>query len=231
MTKICAIHQPNFLPWLPYFDKISQADVFVFLDEVDYPKSSKSMGSWCNRVKIKMNRQDLWFSCPVVRESGTQLIKNMKINYDEIHFKKWLSTLRCAYGKNDNFDQIWGMLEEAYKENHSYLADFNVSLISKICVQLKVKTNFVRQSYLVQNNLQSNDMLIDLCKQVGASSYLSGMGSMDYMDGNKFTASGIDVQYQSQLYRSDIEEMKKYSVLHFLMTTDPRKWQEFNAKI
>ncbi|MEI6188212.1 MAG: WbqC family protein, partial [Alphaproteobacteria bacterium] len=88
--SICAIHQPNFLPWLPYFDKISKADTFIFLDEVDYPKSGNSMGSWCNRVKILMNKDEIWFSIPVIRQSGIQKIKTVEINYKEFNISKVL---------------------------------------------------------------------------------------------------------------------------------------------
>jgi hypothetical protein len=72
--RLCAIHQPNFFPWLGYFDKINRADVFVFLDQVAYPKSGSSMGSWCNRVKINIAGVASWISCPVVREHGPQSI-------------------------------------------------------------------------------------------------------------------------------------------------------------
>lgn len=99
---VCAIHQPNFMPWLPYFDKISKADKFVFLDKVAYPKSGNSMGSWTNRVKINMNGQAVWFSCPVVRESGVQLIDYVNINYSNFFLDKMMRTLECAYGSYSN---------------------------------------------------------------------------------------------------------------------------------
>ena len=69
-VRVCAIHQPNFFPWLGYFEKIKRADVFVFLDHVHYPKSGNSMGSWTNRVKINISAHAKWISCPVVREHG-----------------------------------------------------------------------------------------------------------------------------------------------------------------
>lgn len=33
-----SIHQPQYLPWVPYFRKIEQSDLFIFLDNVDFQK-------------------------------------------------------------------------------------------------------------------------------------------------------------------------------------------------
>jgi len=228
--KICSIHQPNFIPWLPYFDKIAKSDVFIFLDEVSYPKSGNSMGSWCNRVNICMNNNDLWFSCPVVREHGAQIIKSVKINYKKINFDKWLLTLRCAYGRYANFEIILKIIEEVLNEKHIFLADFNISFIKKICNLLNRKSIFFRQSDLKSCALSSNELLVDLCKQVGASHYLSGVGALDYMDSKKFSESQVEIVYQSTNYANYIDQIKKYSILHFLITTEQRKWKKFNAE-
>jgi hypothetical protein len=36
---IVAIHQPEHLPWLGFFNKIDQADLFVLLDVVQFRKN------------------------------------------------------------------------------------------------------------------------------------------------------------------------------------------------
>ncbi len=46
---IVAIHQPNFFPWLGYFDKIARCDHFVLLDHVQFQKTG---GVWSNRVRM-----------------------------------------------------------------------------------------------------------------------------------------------------------------------------------
>ena len=48
---IVAIHQPHYLLWIGYFDKIDRADVFVPLDNVQYRKDE-----WQNRNRIKTSQ-------------------------------------------------------------------------------------------------------------------------------------------------------------------------------
>lgn len=225
---ICAIHQPNFIPWLPYFDKIAQSDLFIFIDQVAYPKSGKSMGSWCNRVKIDMHGHDIWFSCPLVRESGVQVIDTVKINYDNFNFSKWMYTLECAYNRYANFNIIKKIIVDAYEKKYNLFADFNIHLIKKICCLLKINTVFVRQSEISVSS-SSNQMLVDLCKKVNATKYLSGLGAIDYMDNSLFAKNNIEVIYQNQIYKHSINQLKKYSIIHYLITTNMENWENFNA--
>lgn len=71
--KKVAIHQPNYLPWLGFFDKMSRSDVFVILDDVQFPKGAP--GTWISRARIAMNGQRRWLSVPIRRSSGLQIIE------------------------------------------------------------------------------------------------------------------------------------------------------------
>jgi hypothetical protein len=62
---VVAIHQPNFLPWLGFFDKLARADVFVLLNSVQFPRTSK--GTWINRVKLLVGGEARWATVPIVR--------------------------------------------------------------------------------------------------------------------------------------------------------------------
>src|SRR5688572_16171324 len=110
--RICAIHQPNFFPWLGYFDKIRRADVFVFLDNVAYPKSGSGAGSWVNRVRIAIDGAPTWVGCPIRREHGTQLIREVRIDDRQPWRKKLLRTLEVNYGRARNYVSVMPVLEK-----------------------------------------------------------------------------------------------------------------------
>ena len=224
----CSIHQPNFFPWMPYFDKIAMSDIFIFLDAVAYPKSGNSMGSWCNRVKISTNEQNIWFSCPTLRESGPQLIKDVRINTSLLNTEKILKTLKYAYGKKENYKKLNEIILSMFlNSNWDLLADFNIYVIKKISELLGLKTTFIRQSDLNSSQLSSNEMLIDLCTQVKANEYLSGSGAKAYMMNNLFHEHGIAIKYQELDFT-----YKKYnlSILNYLFEIEQEKWWSFNAK-
>lgn len=218
----CAIHQPNFFPWKPYFNKIKQVDIFVFLDNVAYPKSGNSMGSWVNRVKLDMHGQDIWFSCPVVRESGTQIIKDVRIKENTPWIEERLNTIRHAYTKSKNFSIVYPLLQELFSESHSCLATWNEYCIKKICEHLHLKTKFIRQSEL--NTVHaSTHLLVEICKKVGADVYLSGQGAVAYQEEPIFRENKITLQYQD-FAQSNSQTLSPFSIIHHLMNCNPEDW-------
>ena len=217
---ICAIHQPNFFPWLGYFDKIKNADVFVFLDRVQYPKSSKSMGSWCNRVKLNVGGKDEWVSCPVKREQGVQIIDNVLIK-DELPWRKnLLEILDANYKTAPNFKETYSLLEKLLQFKTNNLADFNVQAIQYLSEYLGLKTKFVRQSSLPPMQETSNEMLIKICQHLNAETYMCGNGADGYQDDKMFKDSGITLSYQNfqvKCYGNSETFIPGLSVIDWLM--------------
>ena len=214
---LCAIHQPNYFPWLGYFDKIQRADIFVFMDDVDLPKTGS--GNWPNRVKINMQNNAQWFGCPVNKKTSNGRIKDVLIG----NVPKWqikaLKTLKINYAKAPNFQAALELLEPLLMNPTLCLSDYNTHAIVAISKVLGFKTKFVWQSELGTSQ-SSTDVLIEICKAVGASAYLAGGGAGGYQDDNKVQASGIELVFQNfspEPYGDPKSYIAGLSVIDYLM--------------
>lgn len=218
--KVCAIHQPNFFPWTGYFDKIERSDTFVFLDKVDYPKSGSSMSSWCNRVKININGNGNWISCPVVREHGPQLINSVKIS-DSRDWKKELErALYQNYKNSVNFEEVYNLITTLLGFESNLLADFNINCIKTIAEYIGLNTRFIRQSELPQLDSTSTRRLVEISKQIGADAYLYGGGASNYQENYVFIQAGIKLisqDYVPKPYGDLAKFIPGLSIIDWLM--------------
>lgn len=195
--RVCAIHQPNFFPWLGYFDKIQRADVFVFLDRVQYPKSGSSMSSWCNRVRINVNGAPSWIACPVIRERGVQLIDTVRINNTRCWQDDIRKTLEAGYRKAPGFSAAFTVVDSLLRYETDSLADFNVNAVRTLADYLDCHTEWLRQSALPPMTDTSTERLVAICRSVQADAYLCGGGSSDYLEEAAFERGGLRLRYQN----------------------------------
>ena len=194
--KIVAIHQPNFFPWLGYFDKIMHADTFVFLDQVAYPKSGSGAGSWVNRVKILVQGMPAWITCPIVRAHGTQLIHAVRIDDRQPWRKKLLKTLEMNYKKAGHFESSRDWLQSLILHETDMLAEYNIHSIKQIVAALGIDRHFTVQSKLGAQKA-STELLVEITCKTSGSCYLCGGGSGGYQEDDKFASAGIKVKYQN----------------------------------
>ena len=188
---ICSIHQPNFFPWLGYFDKIARSDVFVFLNQVDYEKSGHSMQCYTNRVAIRDNKNEKkYIHCPVVREHGPQRIDTVIIKSDidwksEI-FNSLMEGYECAPYRKESFE----LLEEIFNTKTQFLSEFNIRAIKTILDSLGIGTRLVRQDEL-NTSYHSTELLAEITSKVGCDRYLYGGGGHKYQQQEYFDKWGI----------------------------------------
>ena len=193
---ICAIHQPNFFPWLGYFNKIERADVFVFLDNVDYPKSSKTMSTWSNRVAVLLNGAKQWINCPVIREEGKQKICTVKINNSYDWRTKLIRTLEYNYKKSRHYHEVSEFIYDLIGYHTEYLADYNCYIIEEIVKKIRLGGgNIVRQSKMSTCGA-STELLIEITQMVGCDSYMCGGGAAGYQQDERFQEEKIKLLYQ-----------------------------------
>lgn len=220
MTVLVAIHQPNFFPWLGYFDKMRRADVFIFLDAVDYPRSgSGGMGSWTNRVRLNIQGEARWITCPVKRVDLGTPISKVLIDDGQPWRKKLLRTLEANYRKAPRYAATMSLVEPLLRSAESNLVTFNIAAIEAIAATLGVKTRFVLQSNL-ESEGKATELLASLVKAAGGDAYLAGGGAGGYQEDGVFSAHGLELVYQNFVPRpyGDAEHfIPGLSVIDYLM--------------
>jgi hypothetical protein len=121
---VVAIHQPNFFPWLGYFDKIARADVFVFLDGVRFPKNS-----WVNRVRLNIQDEGRLVTCPIRRATTSGPICEVRIDDDKPWRDKLLKTLETNYRRAARFGRAMSLIEPLIRSEEIRLAEFNIAAV------------------------------------------------------------------------------------------------------
>lgn len=220
MPGLVAIHQPNFFPWLGYFDKIRRADVFVLLDAVAYPRAgSGGMGSWCNRVRLAVQGEARWVTCPLRRTPLGAPIRAVEIDDTQPWRAKLLRTLDVNYSKAPQFATCMAIIEPLIRAPESNLASFNIHVIEAVAAHLGLSVHFIRQSTLSYSG-RATDLLVSLVKAVGGSAYLSGDGAGGYQRDELFAENGlgfIKQDFSAEPYGEPSRFIPGLSVIDYLM--------------
>lgn len=190
---IVGIHQPAYLPWLGYFDRIASVDLFIYLDTVQFQK-----GSFQNRNKILVANGPAWLTVPVETAGmlETNILKETRIRDDQPWRAKHLGSLRAAYGRAPMFTEIMAKIEPFYLRPWQRLADLCWDMLAEFNRILGIRTRIVKASELGEVAGKKSDLVRDLCLRVGATGYLSGSQGREYLDLHSFDAAGIPVRFQ-----------------------------------
>lgn len=192
--KVVAIHQPNFFPWLGFFDKLARSDVFILMDNVQYPKKG---GGWGNRVQLIINGQAAWVTMPVVRSyHGTRLIRDMQINDSTPWREKLLKAIQTNYARSPFFDQIFPLFENLVDNPTNNLANYNEAAIRATATALGLDASKLVLGSTLDVAGEATDLLISVTRAVGGTGYLCGGGADNYQENNKFVQARIGLIYQ-----------------------------------
>ena len=186
-----AIHQPHYLPWLGYLAKWAAADVFVFLDTVQYEKNG-----WQNRNRIKTAVGARWLTVPVRVHLGTP-IADVAVDREQPWASRHLQTLEQAYARAPHWRTHCDALAALYTPPWERLAPVAIASAEWLGRAIGVTTPVRLASSLGVDDADPTGRLIALCHAVGADTYLAGGHGARYMEGKRFAEAGIRVLYQS----------------------------------
>ena len=152
---IATIHQPQYIPWPSYFDKILQSDIFVLLDDVQFQKNG-----FQNRNKIKTPQGAQWLTMPIKHSFG-QLINEVEIYSNESKIKHLIS-LQMNYKKAPYFSEIYVLVSSVLSKDNKFISNISIELIVKILSYIGYKGEVVNSSdFGVQS--KGSRLILDLC--------------------------------------------------------------------
>lgn len=212
------IHQPQFLPWLGYLDKIDQADLFIMLDTVQFKKNE-----WQNRNRIRTAKGWQWLTVPVLQHFG-QRIDEVLLNPTATWKAQHLRALDMHYARAPYRNRYLAQLREIYSAPWNKLSDLNKATVQWLLDAFGITTPVHHASDYAARD-EPTDRLIDLCQVVGGTEYLAGPGAEHYMDKPRFESSGVrlDIQvFQHPIYRQVYEPFEpNLSALDLLLMEGP----------
>lgn len=224
---IVSIHQPHFLPWLGYFNKVLRSDTFVWLHSVQYRKNY-----FQNRTQIKnVNEQPLWLTVPVHARMG------LKIDQVTVADPKWRNricrTIEQCYRRAPYFAECWPVLEQCLLTATDTLDEINYRTFRVLLKLLNADAVTVKRSGDLP--VGSNDptrRLVDICDALGATAYIAGRGGRNYLRHEEFEKVGIKVLWQDfpahQVKYSQIGNsfLAGLSVIDCVFNVGPRRAKE-----
>ena len=189
MSLTVAIHQPQYIPWLPYFDKMDHADIFIYLDDVEYSASGVQ-----NRNQIKIAEGKRWLTVPVLH-TPTRIIADRQICQTYDWRTKHTRMIEGNYRKAAHFGLFDCGLKNIFEHDWKLLADLNIATTEWLKTLLGIKCKTMRASE-IQHEGHKQDMVISICKALGATDYYSGNGARVFQDADTFYRNGIKLHYQ-----------------------------------
>jgi hypothetical protein len=193
---IVAAHQPSYLPWLGYLDKMARADLFVVMDDLQYEAQN-----FQNRNRIKLNQGAGWLTVPLERGHQSDRICDKRIQNHASPREHWqrrhFTALRIHYGRSPFFRAYGDQLAEVYSRPWTRLVDLDLHILELARGWFGITQPVVLASSLGLRG-ERTERIIDLCRAVGARTYLSGSGgSTGYLDLEALRRAGVTVAWQS----------------------------------
>ncbi len=198
------IIQSNYIPWKGYFDAINLADIIVLYDEMQYTK-----GDWRNRNIIKTPKGKQWLTIPIrVKNHHFQKINEAKTDKKNWASKHWKS-IQQNYSKASSFKEFQCFFSDLYLEaNHlNFLSEVNYLFLTEVANLFQIRTKFIwSRNFDLKGN--KSEKIFNICKELGATDYLSGSSAKNYLEEDLFIKNDIKVNWL------DYSNYKIYPQLH-----------------
>ncbi|NBI70810.1 hypothetical protein D3Z50_07020 [Clostridiaceae bacterium] len=185
------IMQPYFFPYIGYWQLLNAVDMYVIYDDVNYIK-----GGWINRNRILAGGSPHYLNLPLAGASPNKKINEIEVNKNDRLFEKGLQTLRYNYRKAPYFKDVYPVIEEAFSCRQTNLAGFITESLRLVCSYLGIETKMVVSSAIHKNNeLKGMEKVLEICRILGADTYLNAIGGKELYSRDEFGKHGITLYF------------------------------------
>jgi len=220
-----AVMQPYFFPYLGYFHLLDSVDFFIVLEDVKYPKSS-----WINRNRILVNGQPNWITVPVLTSDG--LIAGAQYNPAENFFPRLHKKLALAYANSPHLSSVLTFLQEWEDSAERGLAEVNMRLARKIgkLMGMNIPQSINSSELELASDLQGQDRILEICRIMGADTYVNLPGGRALYDQKAFSQTGTQLMFIKSSFAVYPQKSSTFvpglSVLDFVLSqnTDLVEW-------
>jgi hypothetical protein len=182
--------QPYFLPYIGYFQLISEVDTFVVYDNIKYTKKG-----WINRNRLLLNGMDSVFSLPLASASDFLDIRDRAVSSD-FDRAKLLNQFKGAYAKAPEFRNVFPWLSDLVNHGENNLFEYLFQAILGVRSLLELQTEVVRSSTIdVDPALSGKDRVLATCRALGATVYVNPIGGLDLYDRVEFRNHRLDLRF------------------------------------
>jgi hypothetical protein len=203
----CVILQPSYVPWIGVFQLMARADIYIHYDDVQYDKHG-----WRNRNRLRFPEETRWMTIPVSLPNGSHRTSILDARVTDPEWQpRHLRLIEESLGQAQHFGELSAEVLPSL-QHAELLIDVTIPLLQVIARLLDVRVQFLRSSELSAAG-SGTIRLVELCKEVGASTYLSGPAARSYLDESLFIDQGITVEwmdYPLEPYRQLYEPFEPY---------------------
>ncbi len=221
------IMQPYFFPYLGYWQLIHAVDTFVVYDDVAFIKQG-----FINRNYILVNGEKKLFTIPVQKISSYKLINDTYIDNEVFTIKKFKKKIIQEYKKAPFYNDIMKLLDNIFSLHEERISMLNYISINAICEYLQINTKIILSSHINKNNLlKSEDRVIDICRCMGATTYINAIGGKDLYHKDDFEKSHLNLMFiqKQPIFYKQYNNMfiDDLSIIDVLMFNDKITVQRF----
>jgi len=177
-----AIHQPNYLCWTPWWQKLVDADIFVILDHVQL-----NHRGYTRKVEI----HGTTLTIPIKKQYKFSPIMDVKIDNTQPWRRKHIKTIHHIYSKYPLYKELADQILAPYNTTSSLLVENNMHFIHTIKRILDIDTEMIKSSEL---NLKTHgaNLIREIIDHTGADTYITGTSWKNYI--NKQILKGIKIK-------------------------------------